>query len=104
MHTKGEIEVHAEEDGLHFLMQKDPPEGFTGIAIACYLTKEDAEHIAALWNAANGMTTKQVVKYIEHGREMERTFIYWGNNLPDTYPIEAIISRAKDIANKLGGE
>jgi hypothetical protein len=30
----------------------------------------NADRIASLWNAANGMTTEEAVRYLEHGREM----------------------------------
>lgn len=32
--------------------------------------KANADRLAALWNAANDMTNKQAVAYLEHGAEM----------------------------------
>jgi hypothetical protein len=33
-------------------------------------SKYDADRIASLWNAADGMTTEEAVRYLEHGPEM----------------------------------
>lgn len=46
-----------------------------GYKLAWLLTndrwEENRERISALWNAADGMTTEEAVRYLEHGREIE---------------------------------
>jgi hypothetical protein len=45
---------------------------FTGLDEA----HANAERLELVWNAADGMTTEQAVRYIEHGAEMERLLTF----------------------------
>ena len=57
------------------LIEPDNDKANNGCAIAEFIgpdAKANANHIEALWNAADGMTTEQAVAYLEHGAEMER--------------------------------
>lgn len=42
------------------------------VDIATCEKEEDAKRMYSLWNASNGMTTEQAVRYLEHGAEMEQ--------------------------------
>jgi hypothetical protein len=89
-HTQGKVQQNG-QNGIHM--------GPTCIALTYGNDpnrKDNAEHIAALWNAADGMTTEEAVKYIEHGREMERF-------ISDVTCGDYTHDRACDLREKLEG-
>jgi hypothetical protein len=47
--------------------------------------KANAEHIEALWNAADGMTTEEAVKYLEHGRQMVQMLVDYKESSNSVY-------------------
>ena len=66
MHTKGKVRA----EGMNILLEK---EGYTLTNCSSMDNEErkaNTQRIASLWNAADGMTTEEAVKYITHGREM----------------------------------
>ena len=103
-HTKGEMITRSLSNEIVGIFEPDNPKKNKGWAIAeCQGPDKhaNAERMVSLWNAADGLTTEQAVAYLKHGAEMAETLRYWANNTPNSYPTEAIISRAKDIIKKM---
>jgi hypothetical protein len=81
MHTQGEMtHTNVELDDIYDLNKILGDSNWEG----------NMNRIYALWNAANGMTTEEAVRYIEHGREMVQLmeaiagFMNAGNIISDT--------------------
>jgi hypothetical protein len=60
----------------------------------------NAEKAEALWNAADGMTTEEAVRYLEYGREMVEIANEWLAHGPNG----SFRSRLRNILTKLEGK
>ena len=74
MHTQGKVEpVHGA-----VMIRSLNPSSDVDILVKCGEemhspeTFANRDRIAALWNAADGMTTEEAVRLLENGREMKR--------------------------------
>ena len=73
-HTQGKVQVSSStmlvnEDRM-LIANTFSMQGLGDIQPDILESQANANRIAAIWNAANGMPTEEAVKYIEHGREM----------------------------------
>jgi hypothetical protein len=68
------------------------------------IIEANAERIASLWNAAEGMSNEEALKYIKHGKEMEEV-IKWiaAGNDPCPTECDHEICKALNLLNKLNG-
>jgi hypothetical protein len=102
-HTSGEIAVHRKTSHSNILVGELNGMPFE-VASTQRGTRYDdpnAERITALWNAANGMTTEQAVKYLKYGEDAKELLadllplLKAGKLLPNT------VKRAEYILTKL---
>jgi hypothetical protein len=62
-HTEGKVEL--EKKGYDLIIRKE-----AGGRVAYVFSTDDAERITALWNAADGMSNEEAVRYLTHAKEM----------------------------------
>jgi hypothetical protein len=74
-HTQGKVHIRS-TFAQHPVLYIDGPEESiaktTPLVYGNGTREANAERIAALWNAADGMPTEEAVKYIEHGPKWDK--------------------------------
>jgi hypothetical protein len=72
---------------------------------------DNSKRIIALWNAADGMTNEDAVRYLEHGKEMNRLLIQkcfncrFHDKEPHVPPLNCkAVCEIKDLFNKMEGK
>jgi hypothetical protein len=119
MHTKGKVEVNGH--GIYKLAVMTGHNEFSiNVQVGCKCNEcrehnttasiEDLDYItnriASLWNAADGMSTDEVVRYIEHGREMVELLARVSVHVWDIKPqfAKIIHDDLESLLTKLGGK
>jgi hypothetical protein len=100
-HAQGRIAMHTGTDGA-VLYNADGT--IADIPIDLIEWEGNAIHMKAIWNAAEGMTTEQAVRYLEHGAEMVKTMETLMNTLQLASNGEWDNTVVKDLIAKMEGK